>query len=293
MPAPDPVLAFDIGGTTVKGALVAGDAVISESRRPTRRGPALLDVVADLADRLVPDGHPRPEAAAVLLPGLVDTATGRSVRAVNLDLEDEPIVGPLDERLGVPVRLGHDVTVTGRLIARDHLAADPLVVVIGTGIASVAFAHGSPVTGTSGQAGELGHVVVEPGGPLCACGARGCLEAVAGAGAISRAYAERTDEQVDAATVLARRSEDPDAAEVWDLATRALADGLLIACTLLAPGVIVLGGGLSEAGAPLVTELDALMREHSHVVTVPEILTTPLGGRAGVLAAAALARGEL
>lgn len=293
MPAPDPVLAFDIGGTTVKGALVADGTVITEGRRPTRTGPALLDVVADLADELARNGRREPEAAAVLLPGLVDTTSGRSVRAVNLDLEDEPVVGPLGERLGLPVRLGHDVTVTGRLIARDHLDADPLAVVIGTGIASVAFAHGSPVTGASGQAGELGHIVVEPGGPGCACGALGCLEVVAGAGAISRAYAGRTGDQVDAATVLARRTDDPDAAEVWDHATRALADGLLIACALLAPGVIILGGGLSEAGTPLITELDALMRERSRVVTVPEILTTPLGGRAGVLAAAALARGEL
>ena len=96
------------------------------------------------------------------------------------------------------------------------MAEDPFVVIIGTGVAAVTFVRGEAVRGVSGQAGEFGHIVVRPGGPLCRCGQHGCLEAVASAEAIVRAYEERTGSQVDGAHVVRERlATDPVAAEVW------------------------------------------------------------------------------
>ena len=156
---------------------------------------------------------------------------------------------------------------------------DPFVVVIGTGIAAVTFVGGRAVRGVSGQAGELGHVVVRPDGPPCACGARGCLEAVAGAGAIVRAYEERTGVAVDGRPTWSSRGSTPTRSprQVWDEAISALADGLITVCALLAPGAIVLGGGLAEAGDALDRRRpSALMKERSRVASVPPVVHWPV-----------------
>jgi glucokinase len=117
---------------------------------------------------------------------------------------------------------------------------------------------------------------------------------VASAGAIRRAYVERTDEDVPGALdVLERRATDPVAAEVWDEACSALADGLLAACALLAPGAIVLGGGLGEAGAALRDPVERHLTARAGVLAVPPVHSAVLGGRAGLLGAALLALDHL
>ncbi len=292
------VLAFDVGGTTVKAEVLGPDLdswALGATRTP--RGPALVDAVVGLAenllDGLTPERRQTVSAVGLALPGIVDSTRGVSVYAANLGLRDEPLAGPVTQRLGLPVRLGHDVTVAAEAERRSGAArdvVDPLVVVIGTGIAAVSYVHGQRVAGTSGQAGELGHVVVRPGGPVCGCGARGCLEAVASAAAVARAYGERTGHEVAGAhEVVALLGRDRDADEVWAAATSALADGLLMATALLAPGAIVLGGGLAEAGSALVDPVTAWMKERATAVTVPQLLTAALGTRAGVVGAGLIA----
>lgn len=290
------VLAFDVGGTSVKAAALDSELrVLTETTRPSRRGAEILDVLeeaaGDLVDALAPADRPRVAAAGIAIPGLVDPAAGVSVRAVNLDLRDQPIAVPMTERLGLPVRVGHDVTVAGEAVRRAAPdLEDPFVVIIGTGIAAAAFVGGRAVTGVSGQAGELGHVVVRPDGLPCACGARGCLETVASAGAIVRIYEQRTGFVLNGAhDVVARIDTDPVAEAVWAEAMSALADGLITVCALLAPGAIVLGGGLAGAGDRLVDDVRRLMLERSRVAAVPPVCVTSLGSSAGMLGAALLA----
>lgn len=292
------MLAFDIGGTTVKAEVLGSDLTswaCGSARTP--RGPAVVDTVVDLARDLLaglaPGRRDAVAAVGLALPGIVDTERGTSVYAANLGLRDEPLAGPVSARLGLPVHLGHDVTVAAEAERRSGAArdvVDPVVVVIGTGIAAVSYVHGRRVAGISGQAGELGHVVVRPGGPVCGCGARGCLEAVASAAAVARDYRERSGRDVSGAhEVVARLGRDRDADLVWAEATCALADGLLMATALLAPGAIVLGGGLAEAGAALVDPVTASMKERATAVTVPPLLTAALGSRAGVVGAGLVA----
>jgi glucokinase len=303
---PPVVLAFDVGGTSIKAA--AFDAAfdgsdlqlrgepLAEARRPSPQGPAVLDAIVEAAEELRAalddDQRGRVAAAGVAMLGLVDVAGGRARHSVNLDLHDLDVVTPLTERLGVPVALGHDVGAAG--LAEYRVGSlrvdDPFVVVIGTGIAAVSFVDGRPITGSGGQAGEFGHVVVRPGGRECPCGGRGCLETVASAGAIARIYEERSGTPVAGALdVLARTGSDPVAAEVWDDATSALADGLLTVCALLAPGAIVLGGGLGEAGVALTGRVQAHLKERIHVGVAPPVLSATLGSRAGVIGAALIA----
>lgn len=303
-PAYDPehaeslVLAFDVGGTTIKAAAVdeEGNLVLRASRASTR-GPAILDDIVAVADELrerLGDRAAHVRAAGAAMPGIVDAQRGIAVRSVNLDLHDLDVAGPLTERLAVPVGVGHDVSVAGRAIAAVSPHPDPLVVVLGTGIAAVLVVAGKVVTGISGQAGELGHVVVRPGGAPCLCGNRGCLEALAGAGAIVRAYEAETGTQIDGAHVVVERSaSDPVAARIWGEATSALADGLLTASALLAPGAILLAGGLSEAGDALLAPVREAMLERRHLMPAPPVLVSELGSASGTHGAAMLARDAL
>jgi glucokinase len=293
------VLAFDVGGTTVKAEVLGPELEVwATGSTGTPRGPAVVDAVAFLAGELLAELSEvqlsKVGAVGLALPGIVDTASGTSVYAANLGLRDEPLADPVSRRLGLPVRLCHDVTAAAEAERRSGAAravVDPLVVVIGTGIAAVSYVHGQRVAGSSGQAGELGHVVVRPGGPVCGCGARGCLEAVSSAAAVARTYRARTGREVSGAhEVVALLGQDPHADEVWAEATSALADGLLMATALLAPGAIVLGGGLAQAGPALVDPVTGLMKQRATAITVPPLLLAAHGTRAGVVGAGLVAR---
>ncbi|MDQ4111366.1 MAG: ROK family protein [Actinomycetota bacterium] len=290
-------LAFDVGGTSVRGAVVgAGDVSLAESRVATRTGLAVIDDIAQLGEELLAGLSPAARAqvagVGVAFPGLVDTKTGTSLRAVNLRLVDTPVAGPLAERLGLPVAVSHDTAAAAGAIWVDAGSpASALVAVLGTGVAAVTYVEGRPIIGVSGQAGELGHLVVDPNGLPCTCGLRGCLETRAGARGMLERYATLGGDTriTGVADLVARTEHDPLAAQVWAEAITALADGFLAVGALLAPGEIILGGGVAEARGYLLEPLRARMRERAGVTAVPPVRLSALGGRAGLVGAARLA----
>jgi glucokinase len=296
----DVVVALDVGGTGMKCALVRPDGTVHHAERhPTgaaRGGDAvvttILDVAASLADRARADGL-TPIAAGVAVPGVIDEVAGVAVWAANIGFRDVPLRNLLAARLGLPSALGHDVRVGGLAEARLGAGRNQrhvLFVAIGTGIAAAHVIDGHALAGAHGAAGEVGHVVVRPGGLPCGCGSRGCLETIASASAIGRRYAELSGIAGSAAAdVAARAAAGEDlAVTVWQEAVEALADGLLTAQALYDAGIVVLGGGLAEAGeallAPLRLALDAKVTFHR----MPEIARAGLGDTAGCLGAALL-----
>ncbi|MER7752837.1 ROK family protein [Kitasatospora sp. NPDC097643] len=296
------VIALDVGGTELKGAVVAEDGTVLQTERwLTRSGRgagAVVDTVlgraADLVELARRAGTP-PRAAGVVVPGLVDEATGTVRRAVNLDWQDVPIRAWLAEHLGLPVAFGHDVRAGGLAEARlgaGRGSASFVFVPVGTGIAAAVMTDGRAVTGALGAAGELGHLTVRPGGDRCACGGRGCLETVASAGAIARRYEHRTGLPGVGADEVHRRSAagEPAAVEVWTEAVEALADGLTATVTLLDPERIVIGGGLARAGEDLLGPLATALAARLAFRTAPRLVAAELGHRAGCLGAALLAR---
>ncbi len=295
------VIALDVGGTGMKCALVRADGTVHHTERhPTgaSRGPdavvgTILDVAAGLAKRAKKDGL-IPIAAGCAVPGVIDEATGTAVWSANIGFRDVPLRDLLTDRLGVPAALGHDVRVGG--IAEARLGAGRghghvLFIAIGTGIAAAHVVDGHAFTGAHGAAGEVGHVVVRPGGPPCKCGNRGCLEAIAGGAAIGRRYAELSGIATSAAADVAARAAAGEelAGQVWQEAVQALADGLLTAQALYDADIIVLGGGLAQAGeallAPLQVALDARVTFHR----LPGLVRAGLGDEAGCLGSALLA----
>jgi glucokinase len=288
-----PVLAVDVGGTTIKAELVAGDRILASRRATTPRGPAAIDAIGDIGDALLrgTSGVPR---AGVILPGVVDRRRGVGVFSANVGWQDVPVGACLSERWRIPVVVDHDVTVAGW--AEWRLGAgrgvdDLAVVAVGTGVSAALVSGGRLLRGGIGQAGELGHVVVRPDGPLCGCGARGCLEAVASATAIAQAYQAASGRTVaGAADVLSLAEDDMVARSGVTEAIAALADGLAGLVQLVAPARVVLGGGLADAGEVWLDPLRAALGARCRVVAAPPIVPARFGARAGVVGAALLAR---
>lgn len=302
VPTPHPrrdghVLAVDVGGTAIKAEVLSPDlrtVLAAGAHTPTGDGHGALEAVTSLCHSMLAElpGAQRSQVRAVGLavPGVVDTANGVARMSANLGWRGAQVAAPVAASVGLPVVLSHDVTAAG-LAEWQHGAGrgvdDVLVVVIGTGIAAAVVAAGRLVTGGAGQAGELGHVVVRPDGPVCGCGQRGCLEAVASARAIALAYSAATGGPVaGAAEVHALLGVDPLADAAWQEATDALADGILTACALLAPSRVVIGGGLSRAGEALLEPIRRRLRDQARVPAVPEVVAAELGDRAGVVGAA-------
>jgi glucokinase len=289
------VVAVDVGGTTIKGAVVdqAGQFLRELSRpTPVVAGPdaviaALLETIAEL--RSGGDAG----AVGVVVPGAVDANSGRAVFSANLGFRDVPLREIVGEATGLPAMLEHDVRAAG--VAEQKLGAtggvdDYLLAVIGTGIAAVVVSGGRQVVGATGISGELGHIPVWPGGEQCSCGQRGCLERYSSAAAITRRYAEGGGESgLSAGAVLARRAEDANAARVWTEAIEALALAFATCTYLLDPALIVIGGGLSAAGSELLIPVQEELAKLVLWRPVPAVKLSPLGARAGLVGAAVLA----
>ncbi|MFF5158945.1 ROK family protein [Streptomyces sp. NPDC000348] len=297
------VIALDVGGTGMKAALIGADGEpLHRSRRATgrERGPdAVVADILDFAAELRAHGVRRygeaASAAGVAVPGIVDEARGVAVYAANLGWRDVPLRALLGERLGgVPVALGHDVRAGG--LAEGRIGAGRgtdrfLFVPLGTGIAGAIGIDGRVERGAHGFAGEIGHIVVRPGGTPCPCGQRGCLERFASAAAVSEAWAAACgDPGADAADCAkAVESGDERARRVWQEAVDALADGLVTALTLLDPGTLIIGGGLAEAGETLFTPLREAVRRRVTFQKPPSLVPAALGDTAGCLGAGLLA----
>ena len=305
MTGSDVVVALDVGGTGMKCGLVRRDGTVHHSERhPTlaQRGPEavtanILDIAAGLAARARADGL-EPVAAGVAVPGVVDEETGTAVWSSNVGFRDVPLRDLVAGRLGLPAMLGHDVRAGGMAEARLGAGREQrhvLFIAIGTGIAAAHVVDGRAFAGAHGAAGEVGHIIVRPGGPPCNCGARGCLEAVASASAVGRRYAELSgDPGVTAYDVATRAAAGEDLANrVWTEAVEAFADGLLTAQALYDAGIVVLGGGLAEAGEALLAPLRVALEARITFHRVPRIVRAALGDTAGCLGAALLALDSL
>jgi glucokinase len=318
---------MDVGGTRIKCALVdRAGRVRHTERHPTaaERGPeavvlSMMEILDALAGKARAEGW-SPAAAGVVVPGVVDEAAGVAAWSSNVGFRDVPLRDPIAARLGLPVAVGHDVRAGGLAEARLGGGRDGqhvLFVAIGTGIAAASVVGGRTYAGAHGAAGELGHVVVRPGGPRCGCGGRGCLESIASAAALARRYNALTTPRPDAADdsptattvrghqatapgggkatvsaaeVVARAGAgDPAARQAWQEAIDALADGLFIAQSLFDPDTVVLGGGLADAGEDLLGPLRAALRARLVFQYEPRLVRATLGDEAGCLGAALLA----
>ncbi|MDN3311710.1 ROK family protein [Microbacterium oryzae] len=297
---PSTVIAVDVGGTMVKGALVRGGAIVARAERSTfHHAAGAMSTIELVVDELLFTSDmagSRATSIGVACPGSVHAGSGRVRNAVNLGWEDEPVAERLRATFSLPVAIDHDARAAalaaGASAGLDRPDTGPAVFIpIGTGISASLLLDGVPLTGASGRAGEFGHMRVVPQGELCACGQHGCLEAYASAGGIGRRYraaggsALLTTEQIVSA-----RAHDAVAQRVWDEAIDALATGITAVTALFDPLCILLGGGLSRAGDALLLPVREAVGRSLAWRPLPSIQISALGPDAGLLGAALLTR---
>lgn len=265
-------LGVDIGGTKLAAALVEpGGRIHSRGKLPTPRGAgakALLRAVRELAGGLLRERGLRPRdlrGAGVGVPGIVGR-DGRILAAPNVPLGGVRPARELAGALGPKVAVGNDVNlgVLGEQWLGAARGCENVVGLFpGTGVGGGVIVAGKLLLGEHGAAAELGHIVVEPGGPKCGCGTRGCLEALASRTAIEREIREAVHDgkksivtklakpglKVIKSKVLAKALKKGD--EVATKAVRGAAEALGLACVSLRrtldPERFVLGGGVIEA----------------------------------------------
>ena len=196
----------------------------------------------------------RPVAAGLAAPGPSDSHRGLLHAAFDWEWHDVPLAAMVGERIGLPVRLENDVNVCCLAEMRFGIARDVrdfAWIQLSTGVGGGLVCDGRLYAGFAGLAGEVGHMILEEEGPLCACGRRGCLQALVSGPAIARRHAEASGGAVPSggarAVFEAADRGDAQATTVLDAVARDLGRALALVVNLLNPEMVVLGGGVMES----------------------------------------------
>ena len=311
-------IGFDLGGTKMLAAVLDDDhRVVGRAKNRTERsgGTTVYEQILTTIDEALDDaGIKRKDISAVgiAVPGLIDRASGVIVNLTNIGMQDFPIAERLGDDLGAPVTLENDVNAglwgehaMGAARDFDHVIG----IFPGTGIGGGLILGGQLYRGTSGGAGEIGHITVQSDGRRCGCGNHGCLESVASKTAIARDLAVlalngSSPVLVEAgATDITRVKSglirkaldagDPGVVEVVEQAARFLGIGMASMVNTFNPQLIVLGGGLIEKLGSRITDIaEATMRKRAmpRLAADVEVRVAQLGDDAVLTGAADLAQ---
>jgi N-acetylglucosamine repressor len=275
-----------------------------------RRGTEAIELVYRLLDDLTKNASAPVLGIGVGTPGLIDTQRGSQVHwSVNLDWLDLPLRDLLAARYGLPVFVLNDCQASAlaeHFFGPDRDAANLVVIKAEQGVGSGVILNGRLFHGDHFGAGEIGHVVVEPDGPPCRCGNRGCLETLASVSAIldraqmtpgangRAAYKPRGRNRGDAFTIsLARRrldAGDPAVRQAVHEAGRALGVAIANLVGILNVQRIVVAGGITQLGQELlnVIQEEVLRRSLTALARETEVVFSPLGSRITILGASAV-----
>ncbi|HEY6569445.1 MAG TPA: ROK family protein [Candidatus Limnocylindrales bacterium] len=288
-------LGLDLGGTNLKWAVVARDGdswtTLATGQGPTEAGEGPDAVVARMGEvgAAVCNDWPGVVSAGLGVPGLYDPEAGTTRFLVNVpgEWDGRPVAGPVGERLGVPTSLINDARAFGLAELRlgAGRGADSMVgLTLGTGVGGVIAIDGKVLQGHDGTAGEVGHQTIDPDGPWCGCGNRGCLEAFARADQIAAACGTSTAEQA----VARAREGDARALDGLAMVGRYLGIGIANMVTVIAPDRVVIGGGIAAAGELLLAPIRAELARRVKTTSLEpvEVVLAELGTWAGSIGAA-------
>ena len=307
-------LGIDLGGTNIKGGVVneAGE-ILREASRPTQveNGP---DAIADGIAALIKELEQGETFGGVGLgcPGTVDDESGEVVCAFNLNLIHYDLRGAIKARTGYEIRLGNDANVAAlaeATVGAGKGAHSTVVITLGTGVGCGVVLEGKMLTGYTGAASELGHMVIAEDGAKCTCGRRGCFEAYASATALIRmtrdAMAENPDSvmfavakengAIDGRTAfMAAERGDTAAAEVVREYVKYLAAGVTNVVNIFFPEIVAFSGGVANQGEALLKPLREEVRRQefggAYVKKHAKLVQCTLGYQSGIIGAALLAK---
>lgn len=315
-------IGIDLGGTDIKGGLVAEDGSILQtyikSTEAHLGGRKVVDRIGDLIQEILDSDamkgrRDQLQGIGIGSPGLIDQKNGAITRPVNIPEWDYwiNVREIFQERFGLFTWADNDANVGAlgeALFGKGKDQKVVLVLTLGTGVGGGVIADGKLFHGARGFAGELGHIMVNPSGPVCGCGNEGCLETYASASAIAKYAQERiriehipsmmkemakenggkvTSKLVYEAAVKG----DEVALQVVERAGKYLGIGIATLTVAFNPSIVCIGGGAAKMGDLLLDharkELERRVFFHSHFPT--PITQAALGNDAGLVGAAGLA----
>ncbi|HQE25713.1 MAG TPA: ROK family protein [Candidatus Atribacteria bacterium] len=316
-------LGIDLGGTNTKVALVDEEGMVLErSIIPTRAVRKAEEVVQDIASeaaklckRFEERGF-KVQAAGIGIPGLIDWEEGVCLLLPNFPnkWKDVPIRKWLEEELSLPVAVINDVraiTLAEKRFGAGKEVQSLVMVAIGTGIGGGVVLNGDLYIGKDGAAGEFGHLTVEPNGLRCGCGSWGCLEAYSSGPAMVaqalRALVHQSDTLIRdmvendfsrvSPKIIAEAAQKGDtiAVEIIERAGYYIGQALSCICVVVNPEMIVIGGGVAQAGELLFKSIEQGLRERLFIIPVDTIRLVPaqLGMDAGAIGTATWAKERL
>lgn len=257
---------LDVGGTKTDAVAVdETGGIVGRVRIPTGWGPdAVAQTVLDAVRVLGTEpgvALADVRSVGIGIPGQIEPGSDRVMHAVNLGVEQLDLVAAVAPHLGVRVRVENDVKAAalGAYALRAEKGSAPAsmgYLNLGTGVAAGIVSNGEVWRGARGTAGEVGHISIDPAGPRCRCGQRGCIEAFAGGGVIAERWARRAAHPVrdvfDAAD-----AGDETARELRAGLARGVAAGVRVLVLTADVDVVVLGGGVTALGERLMADVAA------------------------------------
>ena len=288
-------LGLDLGGTNIKWVVVEHDGgdwrVLDRDQvaTPAADGPgAVVGRLASVGVEAVAK-WPGVTSAGIGVPGLYDPVSGTTRMLPNVPgtWAGRPVAGPVGAALGLPAFLINDARAFGLAELRlgaGRGASSMIGLTLGTGVGGVIAIDGRVHQGHDGTGGEIGHQTIDPGGPLCGCGNRGCLEAFARADRIAAACGTATVEEA----VARARAGDARAAGGIARVARYLGIGIANAVVLITPDTVVIGGGISAAADLLFEPIRAELHRRVKITSLDdvELVAAQLGTWAGAIGAA-------
>ena len=286
-------IGIDLGGTSIKGAVVTeGGTILKEASCPTQRESGPEHVAREIAGLItaLAEGYD-PQAiggVGVGCPGIVEDHSGIVRYSANLHWENFDLRAAVQKYSGYTVRLANDANAAalGEVVAGCAQNVDSAVILtLGTGVGSGVVLNGKILTGCTGGAAELGHMVVEDGGALCACGRKGCFETYASATGLIRMAKEAMAQHPESLL-------HPTAAAVVERYIHYLSVGIANVINCFYPEVVALSGGIANQGeallAPLREAVAPQVYGNQYLQTHTRILGCTLGYHAGIIGAAML-----
>jgi predicted NBD/HSP70 family sugar kinase len=234
------------------------------------------------------------EGIGISLPGRVDPETQRLIFAPNLKWSNFDIRGAVEEAMGLKVEMDNAANawlLSEMWFGKMDGVRDAVLVTIAEGVGTGVIANGQAVTGKKGMAGEFGHMVMDPSGPVCGCGARGCWETFASSSAALRFYGQRKPgtAEVGIAELHALAEEgDKDAVAALTEQAKYIGRGLWLVTAALSPEVIFIAGDITVVWGLVGPVIEAEMRASMLTDSAPRLAPSEEGGLARLRGAAAL-----
>jgi glucokinase len=287
---------LDLGGTNIKWAVVAGAGdeweTLDRGQVPTDTSRGEASVVPQLAELAteVCDGAGGPvDSLGVAVPGLYIPESGVVVFLTNVpgDWSATPVGGPLADATGLPTALINDARAFGLAELRFGAGREVhsfIGFTLGTGVGGVVAIGNQVIQGYRGRAGELGHQTIDPDGPWCGCGNRGCVEAYCRADQVAIVCGAKDPRDA----IEKARAGDEHALAGWAEIGRYLGIGISNAVTVVTPELVILGGGWSSADELLIEPIKAEMERRVLVGSGErtDVVLAELGTWAGAIGAA-------